>query len=169
MLLGIRKRQWPLLLLVLMLTLLMNALAILQDVGMTSIRKMWMGSYKSDFSVVPGNPLPEISAELLLIVAVSGLPAWLMIYTSDRTLFRRQSGMLRVDESLFMALLMAAIFGIASGYVRPLVWLPVFHAYLLGLPASDLMLDWSYRLILPATAAVLLFAMRLSEGETESR
>ena len=77
--------------------------------------------------------------------------------------------MLRVDESLFMALLMAAIFGIASGYVMPLVWLPVFHDYLLGLPASDFMLDWSYRLILPATAAILLFVMQLSEGETESR
>ena len=165
MIFGIQKRQWLLLLLALSVPPLLNALAIWQDVGTDSILKMWNGTYQHPllgFLGGPYNPLPEIYLKLLLFTAALGLLAWLMIFISNKAFFQKQHRIAKFCETLLMAWLVAVIFEVITGFFMPLVWLPVFHDYLLGLPVSSFMEDWSHWLVLPTTALFLFIAIFLS-------
>ncbi len=159
MVLGIQKRQWILILLTLSLPLLLNVMAIRQDVGTDSIQKMWNGSYPHPFTGFLGgsyNPLPGILLNLLLLSAALGLLAWLMIFICNKAFFQKQKLIARLIETVFAASLIARVFVIVSGFLMPLVWLPKFHDYLLGLPVSPFMINWSRWLVLPATVVILL-------------
>jgi len=54
-----------------------------------------------------------------------------------------------------MAYLVGLLFEITTGIAMPLVWLPKFHDYLLGLPSSSFMEEWSRWLVLPITSIIL--------------
>src|SRR5258706_7313994 len=117
MLIGIQKRQWVLLFVALSVPLLLNAIAIWQDVGTASILKMWNGTYPSPFLGFLGgayNPLPKIFLNLLLFVAALGLLAWLMVFISSKAFFQKQSQVAKLVEIGVMALLTAAVFEVAA-------------------------------------------------------
>jgi len=162
MLIGIQKRQWLLILLTLSVPLLINAVAIWQDIGTASILKIWNGTYKPSLYLVAYNPLPEISLKLLLFTVALGLLAWLMVFISNKAFFQKQLLIAKFCETLLMAWLVAVVFDVVTGFFMPLVWLPIFHDYLLGLPVSSFMLDWSRWLVLPTTALILFIAIFLS-------
>ncbi len=170
MLIGIQKRQWVLLFVALSVPLLLNAIAIWQDVGTASILKMWNGTYPSPFLGFLGgayNPLPKIFLKLLLFVAALGLGllVWLMVFISCKAFFQKQSQVAKLVEIGVMALLTAAVFEVVAGFFMPLVWLPIFHDYLLGLPASSFMIDWSRWFILPTTTIILFITIFLSRNK----
>jgi len=170
MIFGIQKRQWFLLLLAVSVPLLLNAVAICQDVGIASILKMWNGTYPNflgGFLGGPYKPLPEIFLKLLLFSAALGLLAWLMVLISNKTFFQRQPRIIIFCETFLMTFLVAIVFGFISGYFMPLVWLPLFHNYQLGLPGSSFMVDWSRWLVFPTTVIFLFSAIFLS-GDKES-
>jgi hypothetical protein len=166
MVLGIQKRQWVLILFTISLPLLLNVMAIRQDVGTDSLQKIWNGSYPNPFGGFLGgsyNPLPGILLNLLLLSAALGLLAWLMIFICNKAFFTKQKLIARLIETVFATSLIARVFVIVSGFLMPLVWLPKFHDYLLGLPASPFMMNWSRWLILPATIVILCSAVFSSE------
>jgi hypothetical protein len=165
MLLGIQKRQWVLLFLVLSLPLLLNAVEIWLEIGTAGTRQLLNGTYQPSNPNLPlASPL-EILAALLRIMAPLGLLSWFAIFVSNRAFFQRQWLIAKISETLLAALLIAIVFEIATGFILPLVWLPQFHDYLLGLPGLGPPAEgfgWTRWLVLPATATILFIAMLLS-------
>ena len=169
MVIGIQKRQWALLLAALIMPLLLNAVAIWQDVGVASILKMLNGTYPRPLLGFLGgtyNPLPGIFLKLLFFVIALGLLTWLMVFMSSKVFFQKQPQVAKLFEIGVAALLIAIVFVVVAGFLMPLVWLPIFHSYLLGLPASPFMEYWSRWFILPTTAIILFIAMFLSRNKT---
>ncbi|MDP1541463.1 MAG: hypothetical protein Q8L72_12535 [Moraxellaceae bacterium] len=168
MLIRVQKHQWLLILLALFAPLLLNVVAIWQDVGTASILKIWQGTYPQPlFGFLGGafNPLPEIFLKLLLFLVVLGLLAWFMVFISSMVFFQKQSQIAKLFEIGVMALLAAVIFFIVSGFMMPLIWLPKFHDYLLGFPSSPFTVNWSRWFIFPVTAIILFSAMFLSRDK----
>jgi hypothetical protein len=156
---GIQKRQWVLLLPALSAPLLLNAVAIWQDVGTASILKMWTGSYPNPYVGFLGgsyNPLPEIAWDLFLHTAALGVTAWLIILLSNQAFFRRQPRIIQRIELGLLSLLSAVVFAIVAGILMPFVWLPIFHSFQLGLPASHFAASWSLWMILPITLTLFI-------------
>jgi hypothetical protein len=169
MILGIQKQQWLLLFLLLCVPLFLNAAAIWQDIGTDGIRQLLRGDYSSYPNTLLGdvdNPIPEIVLNILLFTAALGLLAWFMLFISNRVFFQKQPLAAKVGEALVMAWFVAAVFERITGSIMPLAWLPKFHDYLLGLPSSSFMVDWSHWLVFPTTAVVLFGAVFLS-GNTK--
>lgn len=165
MIFGIQKRQWVLLLSALSAPIVLNAVAIWQDVGITSLRKMWEGSYPDPdvgFLGGPYNPLPEIAWDLFLHTLTLGIIAWLIILLSNQAFFQRQPRIIQGIELGILSLLSAVFFALIAGIFMPFVWLPKFHSYLLGAPASPFATRWSLWMILPITLAlfIAIFASR---------
>ncbi len=165
MIIGIKRRQLILLLLALCVPILLNAIAIWQDVGTDSMLKIWNGAYKDPFGIYtygPYYPLPEIFLNLLLIAIPPGLLAWLMIFISNAVFFQKQPLMLKLIETFLSAWFVAKVFEVVAGFLMPLSWLPKFHDYLLGLPGSAFTYEWSRGLVFPVTAVTLSIAVFLS-------
>ena len=73
---------------------------------------------------------------------------------------------MKLFETFLIAGLVAVAFAIITGFFMPLVWLPKFHDYLLGLPGSPVLMDWSFWLVFPITAIILFGAVFLSGRKT---
>jgi hypothetical protein len=165
MLLGIQKRQWVLLILVLLLPLLLNAVEIWLEIGTDRTLQLLNGTYQPSNPNLPPASLLEILAAFLRIIAPLGLLSWFVIFMSNRVFFQRQWLIFKISETLLAALLIAIVFEIVTGVVMPLAWLPQFHDYLLGLPSLGPAVngfEWTRWLVLPATATILFIAMLLS-------
>jgi ABC-type Na+ efflux pump permease subunit len=168
MIFGIQKKQWLLILSALSVPLILNALAIWQDVGTASILKMWNGTYPQPLLGLlagPYNPLPEIFLKLLIIIVMLGLLAWLMVFISNKVYFQKQPRIAQVIEALLMALFVAVVFEAITGYFMPLVWIPLLHDTL-GLPGSTFMGEWSRLLVFPITAIIIFCAIIISGKKT---
>ena len=168
MIIGIQKRQWVLLFVVLSMPFLLNIVAIWQDLGIDSILKLLNGTYPQPLLGFLGgayNPLPEIFLKLLFFVIALGFLAWFMIFISSKAFFQKQPQVAKLTEIGVMALLTAVVFGVVAGLFMPLVWLPKFHDYLLGLPASPFMVNWSRWFIFPATTIILFITIFLSRNK----
>ena len=163
---GIQKRQWLLLLLVLSLPPLLNAVAIWRDIGTVGTLQLLIGAYHPSNPNLPVASLLEILLDLLPIVAILGLLSWLVIFVSNRAFFQKQWLIFKLLESLLAALLIAKVCEIATGIFMPLAWLPQFHDLLGPLPGSVFMADWSRWFIFPATAILLFIIISLSRNET---
>jgi hypothetical protein len=162
---GTQKRQWFLILLALSAPLLLNIIALWQDIGTDSILKIWNGTYPQPLLGFLGsvyNPLPEIFLKLLLFLFALGFLAWFVVFITSKEFFQKQSQMVKLFEIGIMALVTAVVFDIVSSFMMPLIWLPKFHDYLLGLPSSPFMINWSRWFIFPATAIILFIASLLS-------
>jgi len=163
--LGIQKRQWLLLFLVLSLPPLLNAVAIWRDIGTECSLQLLNGTYQPSNPNLPPVSFWEILSGLIPIIAILGLLSWLLIFVSIRALFQRQILIVKILETLLAALFIAKLFETATGFFMPLAWLPEFHDYLLGAPVSDFMLHWSRWFIFPATAILLWVATSLSRNK----
>jgi hypothetical protein len=162
MIIGIQKRQLFLLLFAMCVPFLLNAVGLWQDVGTAAILKMLRGAYPHPllgFLGGPYNPLPEIFWGLLFMVAALGLLAWLTVFLSNKAFFQNQPTIAKFLETILIALLVAAVFEIVTGFLMPLIWLPIFQDYLIGFPGSLFMEDWSRWLVFPITAMILFVAM----------
>ncbi len=161
---GIQKRQWLLLLLVLSLSPLLNAVAIWMKIGTVGTLQLLNGTYQPSDTFLPPASRSEILLDLLPVIAILGLLSWLVIFVSNRAFFQRQWLIAKLFETLLLALLIAKVFEIATGFFMPFAWLPQFSDYL-GLPASPFTADWSRWFIFPATAMLLFIAMSLSRNK----
>jgi hypothetical protein len=159
---GIQKRQWLLLLLVLSLPLLLNVAAIWLEIGKGGMLRLLNGTYQPSNPNLPLASRSEILSDLLPIIALLGLLSWLVIFVSNKAFFQKQPLIAKSVETLLAVSLVARVFEIVTGWIMPLAWLPQFHDYLLGLPGSGFMLQWSRWLVLPATAIILFIAVLLS-------
>jgi hypothetical protein len=160
---GLQKRQWILLLVALSTPLVLNAVAIWQDVGTASLREIWEVGYINPPELeAPYNPLPEIAWDLFLHTSVLGITAWLIILLSNQAFFQRQPRIVQGIELGILSLLSAGFFALMAGVFMPFVWLPQFHSYLLGAPASPFAASWSLWMILPValTLFIAIFASR---------
>jgi hypothetical protein len=165
MIIGIQKRQWLILLVILLMPILLNAVAIWRYVGTASILKMLGGSYYNpELAFAPYNPLPKIFLDLLLKIAPLGLPAWLMILIANRAFFKKQPLLAKLLEATLAALLIALTFAIVSGIFMPWIWLAIFRDSP-GVPGDEFMFGWSLFFVLPTTAIVLLRSAFLSGNE----
>src|ERR1700690_2414447 len=167
MIFGIHKRQWLFLLLALSIPVLLNAVAIWQAVGAKVIFQILRGTYSYGYDIHNGldfdhNPFPEVLWNLFLYSVPLGLPAWFMIFLSNRVFFKKQPLIVKLCETFFLAWLVAAIFEFITGFFMPLAWLPVFFNTLGPFVGSDFVLYWSRWLVFPATAIILFVAIFLS-------
>ena len=171
MIIGIRRRQWLLLFLTTSIPILLNGVAIWNDIGSKGILQILTGTYSpypyKSFGIIY-NPLPEIFLSLLLITIPLDFLAWLIIFILNKPFFQKQPIVLRVIEIGLTASLVAGVFVIATSFFMPLTWLPKFHDYKLGLPASPLLIKWSGRLIFPITIITLFSAVLLSRQDVDS-
>ena len=163
--LGIHKRQWLLLFLVLLLPLLLNAVAIWLKIGTAGTLQLLSSTYQPSNPNLPIASLPDILSELLFNVAGLGLLSWLAIFVSNRAFFQKQGLIVKSLETLLMALLIAKVFEVASGFFMPFAWLPEFYDQI-GFPISPFMADWSRWFIFPATAIILFVALTLSRSKS---
>lgn len=165
MIVGIQKRQFVLLLLALCVPLVLNIVAIWEDIGTGSILKIWNGAYPapmSGFLGGPYNPLPEIFLKLMYFEVFLGMLAWLIIFISNKTFFQKQPLTMKLFETLIIVGIVAVVFAIITGFFMPLVWLPKFHDYHLGLPVSSVLIDWGLWLVFPITTIILFGTVFLS-------
>jgi hypothetical protein len=163
--LGIQKRQWFLLFLVLLLPLLLNAVAIWLKIGTTGILQLLRGIYQPSNPNLPIASLPDILSELLFNVAVLGLLSWLAIFVSNRAFFQKQGLIVKSLEILLMVLLVAKVFEVASGFFMPFAWLPEFYDQI-GIPISPFAADWSRWFIFPVTVIILFVTLALSRNKS---
>jgi hypothetical protein len=165
MIFGIQKRQWLLLLLAISVPLLLNAVAIWQDVGAKAIFQILRGtfSYGNYYNGldIDHNPFPEILRDLLLFTVPLELLAWFMIFVSNKVFFQKQPLIAKLFEALLMAWLVAVIFKTVTDFFMPLVWLPRIKNTLM-LPGSVFVDYWSYWLVFPVTAIIFFIAIFLS-------
>lgn len=169
MIVGIQKRQFVLIIFALCVPLVVNTMAIWQDIGAAPILKIWDGAYpapKLGFLGGSYNPLPEIFLKLLCFDMLLGLLAWLIVFISKKAFFQKQPPAVKLFETFLMVGIVAVVFAIITGFFMPLVWLPKFHDYLLGLPAYPILMDWSFGLVFPITAIILFGAVSLSGRKT---
>jgi hypothetical protein len=163
MIIGIRRRQWPLLFLALAVPILLNGAGIWKDIGTNAVLQILLGTYSpypyKSFGVMY-NPMPEILLNLLLMTIPLGFLAWVMLFIFNKTFFQKQPLVLRVIETVLTAPLFAVVFAMITGFFMPLAWLPKFHD-LLGLPGSPFMMEWSGWLVLPITTIILAVAVFL--------
>jgi len=152
MFLGIQKRQGWGVLLLLLAPLVLNTLAIWQDMGAASLLAMWNHTYIPPLHPAPYNPLPAIFLKLILLILPLGAFAWFLMWITNQKFFRAQKTGWRLMEIMLAAVLLAGMFALGSGNIMPLVWLPEFHDYLLGAPRSDWMIGCSWGVIFPLTA-----------------
>jgi hypothetical protein len=160
---GIQIRQWIILFLLLLLPLVINAMAIQQEIG-SDVKGMWQllnGTYQPLDPNLPFASLSEILSGLLPTVALLGFIVWLAFFASNTMFFQKQWLIVRILETLLVVLFVAKVFEIAAGFLMPLVWIPEFIDPL-GLPGSTFALNWSRWFIFPATAMVLFVAIMLS-------
>jgi len=161
---GIQKRQWLLLLLVLSLPPLINAIAMWLKIGTVGSLQLLNGTYQPSNPNLPPASLIEILSGLLPIIALLGLLSWLVIFMSNRAYFQRQWLIARLFETLLVALSIAKVFEIATGFLMPFAWLPQFNDHL-GLPASPFTADWSRWFIFPVTFILLFITISLSRNK----
>jgi len=162
---GIQKRQWFILFLILSLPLLLNAMAIWLEIGSAGTLQLLGGTYQpSNPNLPPASPL-EILSGLLPIATFLGFIAWLVIFVSNRAFFQKQRLIVKMFETLLLVLFIAKAFEIATGVIMPLAWLPQFNDYLLGLPSSVFTVNWSRWFIFPATAIILFIALAISRNK----
>jgi hypothetical protein len=162
--LGIQKRQWLLLSLVILLPLLLNSVAIWLKIGTTGMLRLLSGTYQPSNPNLPTASLSAILSELLFNTAVLGLVSWLAIFMSNRAFFQKQGLIVKNLEILLMVLFIAKMFEAISGFFMPFAWLPEFYD-LLGLPGSPFTATWSRWFIFPATAIILFVALTLSRNK----
>jgi hypothetical protein len=162
--LGIQKRQWLILFLLLLLPLLLNAVAIRLSIGKIGTLQLLRGIYQPSDSNLPIASLPAILSELLFNFAVLGLLSWVAIYVSNNVFFQKQALIVKSLEMLIMVLLIAKAFEVTSGFFMPFAWLPEFYDQI-GLPMSQFASNWSRWFIFPATAIILFIALALSRNK----
>ena len=165
MVLGIKKRQWIVLLLALSMPLSLNAVGIWHHVGRDNILEMLRGTYSyipynNNSLDLEHNPFPEIFLNLLPITIFLGFLAWLMIFISNRVFFQKQPLTIKLIEVSLMSFFTAEVFTKVGDFFMPLAWLPVFFNTL-GLPGSVFVSTWSW-LLVPTTTIILFIAMLLS-------
>jgi hypothetical protein len=163
---GIQKRQWMILFLVLSLPILLNALAIQHEIGENGMMQLLSGTYQPSNPNLPHVSLLEILSSLLPTTIFLGFMCWLILFVSNQIFFQKQHLIAKLLESFIGVMLIAKIFEIASGIIMPLAWLPQFNDYLLGLPASEFTANWSRWLIFPATAIILFVALMLFRNKS---
>lgn len=159
---GIQKRQWLILLMVLSLPPSINAVAIWLKIGTVGSLQLLNGIYQPSNPNLPPASLLEILSGFLPIIALLGLLSWLVVFLSNRAFFQRQRLIAKLFETLLVALSIAKVFEIATGFFMPFAWLTQFNDYL-GLPASPFTADWSQWFISPVTAILLFIAISLSK------
>jgi hypothetical protein len=159
---GIQKRQWAILFLLLLLPLLLNAAAIQQVIGTKGMLQLLSGIYQPPDPNLPFASLSEILSGILPIIIFLGFIIWLAIFVSNTTFFQKQWLIARISETLLVGLFVAKVFEIATGFVMPLTWLPQFIDSL-GLPGSVFASNWSCWFIFPATAIILFVALMFSK------
>jgi hypothetical protein len=163
---GIQKRQWLILFLVLSLPILLNAVAIQQEIGASGMLQLLSGTYQPSNPNSPLASLSKILMSSLLIIALLGFLCWLVFFISNQVFFQKQHLIAKLIEIVLVIVSIAKIFEIAAGIIMPLVWLPQFNDYLLGLPGSEFTANWSSWLIFPATAIILFVGLLLSRNKS---
>ena len=144
--------------LVLCLPLVLNAIAIQQEIGTQGISQLLNGTYQPADPNLPYASLPNILSELLPIVALLGFIGWLAIFVSNRTFFQKQWWTVKIIETALAVLFVAKVFEIATGLFMPFAWLPQFGDSP-GLPGSEFAANWSRWFIFPATAIIFFTAL----------
>lgn len=164
-LIGIQPRQWLYILLAVFVTLAFNTVALWQNVGWDVILQILSNRYSpypyNSFQIIY-NPLPAIVIELIPIDVFLVFLAWFAVFISARVLFRRLPPILKYSIICLLAVALARVFAITAGWAMPLVWLPKFHDYLLGMPVSTFAIYWSDWVVFPVTALILAYAMLVS-------
>jgi len=158
--LGIQKRQWLLLFLVLSFPLLLNAMAIWQELGTVGVLRLLVGTYQPPNPNLPIASFADIVSEILFSLVLLGLLSWLVIFVANKSFFQKQWLVVRLLECSLVALFVAKVFETLTGFFMPFAWLPEFYDQI-GLPISPFTLDWSHWFIFPATAILLFIAMFL--------
>jgi hypothetical protein len=163
--LGIQKRQWAILFFLLLLPLVLNAVAIQQEIGTKGMLKLLSGTYPPRDPNLSVASVSEILSGLLPMIVFLGLIIWLTIFVSNMAFFQRQWLIARIFETSLVVLVVAKVFEIATGFFMPLTWLPQFIDSL-GLPGSEFTSNWSHWFIFPATSIILFVALMFSRNKS---
>ena len=162
---GIQKRQWVILFLLLLLPLGLNTAAIQQVIGKKGMLQLLSGTYQPPDPNLPFASRSEILSGVLPIIAFLGFIIWLAIFVSNTPFFQKQWLIARISETILVGLFVAKVFEITAGFVMPLIWLPQFIDSL-GVPGSVFASNWSRWFIFPATTIILFVALMLSRNKS---
>lgn len=158
MIFGIQKRQWLPIALVAIAPLILNAFGIWQDVGGKTMLQIMRGTYGGHS--IP-NSLLKVFPSLICSSILFTLLLWFIVFLSNRDFFQKQLLILKILESLIVALFVAKTFEIITGFLIPLGWMPKFHDHF-SAAVSLFMTDWSRWFIFPMTAVILFITFLLS-------
>jgi hypothetical protein len=151
-----RRRSATALLLLTLLPLLFSVIVMIREVGGEALLQGLNGQH----SCPPGdrcNPIAKVVLGLSASSLLLGLFGILAVNGSRRFWQTRTPAALKITAHILVALTNGVVFRYATGVLMPLIWLPEFGDYLLGLPASPTALAASWYVIFPlSTLAVVL-------------
>src|SRR6185503_4920168 len=162
--LGLYPRQWALLILIMLVPITINFVAIWEDIGIQAVTTLIIDGHYDRHGGIIGkkyNPLPAIFRDISLVVAILGLPCWLIAFVSTRTLFQNLPKVLKGSITIVSVSFLALVFSFVTADLLPLIWLPKFHEYMFGLPTSSFMV-WGWFFALPITFSVLSWMLYAS-------
>jgi hypothetical protein len=107
----------------------------------------------------PCQPMTDIFIQLTGISALLSLFALAAIFLSRSRPLDRLTQPIRIIVQLLIVISVAALFRYVSGFIMPLVWLPVLHDYLIGIPASQIAPPASWIVVFPLVLFICVLAL----------
>jgi len=101
----------------------------------------------------------EVSLTLAGFSALLALLAQLAIHLSTRAWLTRLPAVASHSCRILLAISTALLFRYATGSLMPLVWLPVFGDYLLGIPVSFIAAKASWYVVFPLVVVIFVLAV----------
>ena len=140
------------------LLIIFDLVALWHEAGPTTSAQLLRGNFIC-FSGFACKPFPRLLTQVfgssLFLAALALLPLFLFAHAP----LSRLHLALRIIIGLLVVLPISAFFSVASGYFMPLIWLPVVHDYLLGLPVSVFAISGSWAFVFPATAITMILGI----------
>jgi hypothetical protein len=123
------------------LPVLFNLAVLWLEVGSNVVFQLVRGTYRCYWGSVC-NPLPEILFKLFgFSLILFGLALCILFFVTHKAL-RGLHPVVRFVIRILLVLATSAVFSYyVAGFLMPILWLPVFGDYLLGLPVSGLLLS----------------------------
>jgi hypothetical protein len=166
---GMSKRQWGLVLMVLLVPFLLNAIGMWHQIRRDQLLEALKTGVYNRFgdSGVYYSPWPAIFRRILIAVLAGGL-CWLAVFVSTRRFFQHLATRTKCILSSLLAVVLGALLAASSILLSSAWWWEFNHDYFVsGLGGSRFVNVASLVLVFPGTVLLMFHAFKLSEGKRQ--
>jgi hypothetical protein len=137
---------------------LFSTMVMIREVGVETLGQALAGDYMCPPGY-PCNPIPNVMLGLSASSVFLALFAILAIFLARRISLARIPTILKLTAQVFIVIATGLIYRYTTGFLVPLIWLPKFGDYLLGLPASPTAVVTSWYVVFPLSILAFLLGI----------